>query len=659
MLISRIRDGIKGKLGKAFLYLMFISFFGGYGLIKIFDKFWSDGVDGVVSVNGKVVSENVYRFRLDEEQQRLSYLQQMLYMQYGEQAADLLKSLGLTMDPAVAALQTIVINTLLDESADKVGIKLSPEYVQTKFQDKYFLAQEFENIAPEAIGMDGKINEAALQRVLSAYNGTDIDALLQASMKRHFFESILQSSFYIPEFLVQEAYVQNYVSKKFSIGVLSFDAVFKEVEKKGVSESDLKDFYEKQNKQSKRYIIPAKRTGIQWTFSPKDFDITVTEREIEDYYEKVKRSRFIDVPTQVKVREIVFDNVKDHGVSGLKKIAEEVYAKAIENPDSFADLAKQHSTKKETASKGGLVDFFKRGERGAPYDRAAFVTLKNDGEISPVIQIGDSFVILKRESRKEATFKPLAKVKSEVEITLREQKFRTAFTKEASALISQKDDNAQSAFDSFVEKNKGKREELDALAKNENATANRLFSLKKAGSKSAYIADGNGIILELEQILEPLTPPFGIMQPQIQQDYFSQETVKEMKKLLKLKKEEVVKVDKLVGGSGLTVTTTPWITLSNQDELKKLLEQGIPQELFGIAKVGGVATSTGQKNGYIARLDEINKLDEEDFKQKKSQVEASLFNTYRGLLMRSFVASLNRNAKIIPNKSFENVKDML
>lgn len=116
-----------------------------------------------------------------------------------------------------------------------------------------------------------------------------------------------------------------------------------------------------------------KLAGEQLQVSPEEID-----REYEAMY-----------GPSVKARLIVCDT---------RNKAEAVRAQAVANPDAFGNLAKEHSVD-PSASLKGLVQPIRKCSGDSPLEakieQVAF-TLK-DGEISPVISLGNDHMILKRE----------------------------------------------------------------------------------------------------------------------------------------------------------------------------------------------------------------------------------------------------------------------
>lgn len=103
--------------------------------------------------------------------------------------------------------------------------------------------------------------------------------------------------------------------------------------------------------------------------------------------------------------------------------AEQIRAEAAEHPDQFGDLAKQHS-EDSSASVKGVIPPIRRHGSFPEIERVAFEELR-DGEVSRVLQVGDQFLILKRECKLPASQVAVDRVAPQLEEIVRERKMRT------------------------------------------------------------------------------------------------------------------------------------------------------------------------------------------------------------------------------------------
>ena len=104
--------------------------------------------------------------------------------------------------------------------------------------------------------------------------------------------------------------------------------------------------------------------------------------------------------------------------------AQEVHASASAKPDEFGNLAKQFSVDVNSASAKGLIQPIRRHLGDPRLEEIAF-GLKA-GEVSPIVQVGAQFVVLKCENHLPARNVPLAQVQKVLEDAIRDKKLRLA-----------------------------------------------------------------------------------------------------------------------------------------------------------------------------------------------------------------------------------------
>ena len=150
-----------------------------------------------------------------------------------------------------------------------------------------------------------------------------------------------------------------------------------------------------------------------------------TPKQIQAFYDKNRNA--YATPEEIKLRMIVLreGNASDPSVGsdlpdlGNKKaMAQEIRDKLASGGD-FARMASMYSEDPTTADAGGDWGWIKRDTLNEQLTRVAFNL--GTGQISPVVQLGDSYYILQVETRKPARVKPLSEVKEEIERNLTQQ----------------------------------------------------------------------------------------------------------------------------------------------------------------------------------------------------------------------------------------------
>jgi peptidyl-prolyl cis-trans isomerase SurA len=143
-----------------------------------------------------------------------------------------------------------------------------------------------------------------------------------------------------------------------------------------------------------------RQNNVKGTFTP-------SPTEIEAYYNANKKE--FATPEQVKLRMIVLnsDPLVSDSAASTKQMADEIREKAKQGAD-FATLAKTYSMD-GTAENGGDWGWVDEKTLNQDLTKAAFALSAK--EVSPCIQIGDSYYILYCEEKKTANFIPLTEVR--------------------------------------------------------------------------------------------------------------------------------------------------------------------------------------------------------------------------------------------------------
>jgi parvulin-like peptidyl-prolyl isomerase len=653
-IIISMRKFIKGTAGRIFMGLLFLTMFGGIGLSGIIFKFFKgNNFEGIALVNGVEISRQLFQSAVAQEDRQISHIRQ----KYGKNADLYMKIMGINPDPQINAAQRLIHTELIDQFAQDMNIHIAHGYLEARLADPRFLMQEAGEALPqEVFTPQGTLDiYAALEYLKGTGQMPALEKQLEDKLKKQFAVLMLQSAFFVPSYVIKQMYTEQKLAKKFSYQTFSLDTFLASEKTKGAPDEQLRAFYNEQNKLGKRYWTAETRSAVLWTFLPENFGVTVEKHELDAYYGKNKSTRFVKDPLQIKVREIVFDDVAGKGLKTLAEEATAVRNQLTEGPAAFEKLAKEHSSNSKTAAKGGLVDFFKRGTHEKEYEKAAF-KLKEDGEISPVVQVEKGFVILQRVARKDATFETFDAVKDPIETTLLEQKFKSEFTRQANQLSRQ--ENPQEARDAFVAAHNGTKTTMPNVKRDsQDPIEQRLFALRNEGDFNAFVLNGKGIIVQLETRTKTEQAPFATVKAKVAADFYEAQATKALVAAVKEAKAYVVKNNSFVAIDGGKISSTQLVKMDDEKQIKQLAEIGFTEECFGLDWQGAVLSSFSPKNGIVIRLDEMEKIDENEFKAKKPEILKMVFERNNSVFSQAFIASLFRTATIKVNDSISRVKD--
>lgn len=145
-------------------------------------------------------------------------------------------------------------------------------------------------------------------------------------------------------------------------------------------------------------------------------DFVISPTQIQSYYDKHKLD--YSTPEQVKLRMIVLreDDNSDTGLAGGKKeMAKEIRAKLAAGAE-FGRMAQMYSEDPTTQAADGDWGWIDSKQLSEQLTAKAFAL--RAGEISDVIEIGNSYYIMMVEARKNAATKPIGEVRDEIEQNL-------------------------------------------------------------------------------------------------------------------------------------------------------------------------------------------------------------------------------------------------
>jgi parvulin-like peptidyl-prolyl isomerase len=147
-------------------------------------------------------------------------------------------------------------------------------------------------------------------------------------------------------------------------------------------------------------------------------DFVISPDKIEAYYRKNVAQ--YSTPEEIRLSMIVLRieaDGTDDPAAAKRSMAEEIRSKLAEGGD-FAGMAQMYS-EDSTAGAGGDWGWIDRKTLNAELNKVAFSL--QPGQLSRVVQLGDSLYIMRVEARKAAITKPLAELRDEISKKLYEE----------------------------------------------------------------------------------------------------------------------------------------------------------------------------------------------------------------------------------------------
>ncbi len=649
-MITVIRRYLQGTAYKIVIWIIVIMLAIAFALPPLLRQVPGRG-GWAFRVNGEEVAYGDFVREAEAQRERIA----LFRMQFGQYADWLLESMGRGANPRILAFEALVREELMNQLADELGIYLHPDFIARQLQDPAFLRQELGAlIPPGVVDAAGTINRQLLKKYLQR-QGLSVDAFerkVERILMRKMVMELLSTVLYIPAFDLKQQYITEHTAKKFSILTLPFDAFLKEEQAKKITDQELKGFFDQQNKNLKRYFVPEKRSGTLWKFTPSTYGITITQKQIEEYYNDNKTKNYIGEPTKVQVRRILFKVDDEATRQVIQEKAVQTRSTLFEDPSRFAAIAQDVSDDKQTAKDGGLMPAFARGEKDKVFERAAFL-LPKDNAISEVIETEHGYEILQRVSKKKQTYKSLKSVTNEIKDALMQREFKQQFVADMKQVLEHPDvRKREAALEQFIKQKGGKSETIKKRIKDDSELAQTLFRLKKDDT-NFFIDDQTGIAIKLIDIQERYLPELNTIKDTVTNDLYEHRAAQKLQQGLEQAKKQAATVPlaELKKSLNAQLEQTGWLK-QDDTQLEALQKKGVPtSQMLPMEKVGMVLTHQGKRDGYLVRIDELEAFDAEQFNAKKKELEQALATERMRLLEEGFVASLYRNATIERNES--------
>lgn len=166
------------------------------------------------------------------------------------------------------------------------------------------------------------------------------------------------------------------------------------------SEKKLEEYYNKPIKQLKDDLRPQVKEQLTQQKMQEQIagKVTVTPREVRQYFARIPKDSLPYYSTEVEVGQIIkFAKVNSTAKQATQAKLNEIRARIIAG-ESFEELAKKYSEDPGSGAQGGYLGFFKRKELVPEYEAAALRL--EPGGISPVVESQFGFHIIQLIERK-------------------------------------------------------------------------------------------------------------------------------------------------------------------------------------------------------------------------------------------------------------------
>lgn len=580
-----------------------------------------------------------------------------LAMYWGIPSEQLAKIMGVG-NIAQSAMNRCIQGVLLDKICSDLNLHMD----DTSFQE--LLAR---TMSRAFIDASGQLNVAAYQNYLSRLHMSvkDYEERKELEFKRGAVLRFLKDGIYLPKNVTAGLESTKAERKKFEILLLPKDHfVAKSKETEALTAEKLKAFFDEKKE---LYRVGKKVVAEYWTVTPEQYKekVTVDDALIERFYEKNKSSLY-RIPPKVKVRSILLKIGVDASpdmVIKLNKMATNIHKKVTAAPETFAEVARKQSMDKETAPKGGLIDFFSRGTHDPEFEKVAFLKLKEVGQISEIFKTKRGYEILKLEDRIASTEKPLASVKDEIVKTLTDKKALMTLKSDLEAVVrTAKED--KTIFAKFAGDNNLKATRTEWISKEEtngyellNVVAQRIFAGPQGSERGSFVHRGEHVLYNVVEKKESYIPEFSLVKEKVEEDWYRNEGEKLQRAQVKKVKREIMsagsELDAVAQKYGLKVVKTPMVAADGK--VDGLEDAGnLILSSFVLTAPGQVFEYSHDSDSFLVRLlgkEPLEKREDEGASDGLFESEKKRINQR---YLDAFLASLRGNATIeIDQKIFK------
>ncbi len=610
----------------------------------------------VAVVNGRPIYLKQFQQEIGKVQSYIENLRQ--YARAQSIPIELFLSLSGMQDPQKTALNSLIREKSIEHLQEQFGIILDTEHRNEAL---------LKSIPAFLLNPNGTINESAYRSYVARRRMTiaEFEDNREEEIKRELIENVIRQASYTPNYIVPGLRDKIDTVKSFAIAKVPLSLFLSQAKKTKASEDDLLSFYQT-NKGS--YRVPEKRKIRYWMVNSEVYlkKTEVDQSIIERFYERTKSSLF-RIPPKVKVRRLVLkkgSGEKERNDSLLK--IQGLRAQIVATPENFAMIARKHSQDSQTASRGGLVDFFERGTYDPVFEKAA-LRLQTSGELSSVITTQDGYEIVQLVERIPATTKALDEVKGEIVKSIKAKKaLRTM--KSAIGIALRKVRSDKKALHQFAQKNSLKEHETGWLTHKDiagkeliNKIAQKVFEAKKSVHKQGTFSHGDDyVVYELVSSRESTILPFEKVKEEVEKDLYNSKATRELKKAVKSARSNFFKneykLEKSLSSFSINVDT---VSEKGLDEALK--DKKYPNILFrrafALNSPHQLFSFHHEDDYYLVQL--VSSKEKED--APHDGIEAEERERKRQIYLDSFIASLLRVATIEKNEQMlhQNVDSML
>ncbi len=583
--------------------------------------------NAVATVNGEAIG-------LPEYSREYTRMVDTLREQFGGSLPkNLIKSLGIKEQ----VLQRLIQQSLLIQGAQRMGLHVSNWEIQEEISNQpYFqVNNSFDNSRYKQLLAQNKMTPKQYEESLRL-------ELLGRKVSQHLSQFAV-----LTDWEIDQRFAFNNNEIKLAYYKLQASDFSKDIT---VSDEDLQAYFD-QHKDEYRSAPQVKIKYLAFAVAQAMEDMSITEAEVSDYYQK--NISTYQLPEKRTARHIL---IKTDGSNddAQKAKAEDILAQ-IKAGGDFAELAKKFSEDPGSASRGGELGSFSRGQMVPTFDAAVFNLAKN--EISDLVKTRFGFHIIEVQDISPAQTTPLDEVKETIQRTLKQQQAKdkafeaagTAYEKifQAGSLAKY---SAQEGVDLLTTDFFTQAAPPADLAGQPRLIA-QAFNLVKGDLSSLIEEAGGYYIIFIDDVIEPAVPALDTVKKEVTADFKAAKS----RELAQAKAEEILAACKggtdfneAVTKAGGSVQTSPWFS-RNKSGLSKLPD-AISNQGFTLTAANPYPESIGVDGSsfYVYRFQE-KQASSTSSPSDKEQFTASLRQEKQMSTLESWLNHMMETGEITTN----------
>ena len=359
-------------------------------------------------------------------------------------------------------------------------------------------------------------------------------------------------------------------------------------------------------------------------------------------------------PEQVRASHILL-KTEGKDDAAVKAKAEDLLKQAKAGAD-FAELAKKNSEDDASAKNGGDLDYFGRGRMVPEFDQVAFSL--QPGQLSDIVKTQYGYHIIKVTDKKNATTRPLADVRQQLNDQLAYERAQTQASDLAQKL--EKEITKPADLDKAAQANGLTIQESGFFARDEPIlglgpapeAANRAFDMKQ-GEVAGPLRASRGFVFEtLTAKQDPYVPKVDEVKDRVRDEVVKQKArdlSKQKAAEIAAKLKSAPDFEKAAKAAGLEAKTTDLIAKD-----APIPDLGVSPAVEDVAfslPVGAVSDAIATDTGTaVIKVLEKKEVTPDEWKSAKETFRTELLNDRRNRFFSAYMVKAKQKMKIDVNR---------